>query len=83
MNKEVLLRTYEDFIEGYGFLTDLWAETIYGIPNKEAVNYYEWRIEFLPYSPSRYYELNQYPYSKIRKGSLLVFAKKVEMDYQI
>lgn len=76
----ILLTTHKNHIKGYGFTTDLFGETIFGIPKHEVEKYlclgYKLVAEFIEDESLPKYEVinANVPYVAIPRGQLKVWA---------
>lgn len=77
MSDKILIKTFEEHIKGYGFLSDLHGETHHGIPLEEAEKYetiWEEFVEDLELEP---YQVDTLELPKIRipRGTLYIYGK--------
>ena len=79
-DKHKLIKSYGDYIEGYGLCSDLYGKTKYGIPIDEINNYEDVLTEFIPNGVM--YEVENL---KIPRGAYNIYGipkQSIDIEYQ-
>lgn len=80
---------HANYIEGYGFISDLVGETILGVPKAQVENClaqgYQLKSEFIEDASIPQHEVKHHevPYMTILKGTLKVWVYIPDSDYHI